>query len=405
VAEINPSKAEVVGLPLETEVSFVPMEAVGEYGGLHLDVSRSLSAIKDGYTYFRDGDVIVAKITPCFENGKGAIADGLLNGIGFGTTELHVLRPKPGLDSRFLFYVTLSTGFRKQGEAGMYGAGGQKRVSDEFVREFRLPIPPFPQQRAITAFLDRETARIDALIAKKERLLELLEEKRTVLITRAVTKGLDPAVPMKETGAEWLGEVPAHWKVLPIGREIVLQRGVDITKDSQREGPIPVVSSGGVSSFHDRAVSAGPGVVVGRKGTAGAVYYVDTDFWPHDTTLWVKEFRGNHPRFVFYKLSSMNLSSFDTGTANPTLNRNLIHPVVVSWPPIDEQLAIATYLDHQGERTDQLGARIRDAITLLREYRIALISAAVTGQIDVSGDDNASEDIEGLKSPLGRGAS
>ena len=197
VISTNPSKAELGSLPSEMDVSFVPMEAVGEYGGLRLDQSRSLDSIREGYTYFRDGDVVVAKITPCFENGKGAVAERLLNGAGFGTTELHVLRPKPGLDAHFLFYVTLSDRFRKRGEAEMYGAGGQKRVPEEFVREFRHPIPPLPTQRVIAAFLDRETAKIDTLIAKKKRLLALLEEKRTALITQAVTKGLDPVVAMK----------------------------------------------------------------------------------------------------------------------------------------------------------------------------------------------------------------
>ena len=96
----------------------------------------------------------------------------------------------------------------------MYGAGGQKRISDDFVRNFRHPVPSPSEQRAIANFLDRETAKIDALVARKERLIELLQEKRTALITRAVTRGLDPNVPMKDSGVEWLGEIPAHWEVM-----------------------------------------------------------------------------------------------------------------------------------------------------------------------------------------------
>ena len=98
----------------------------------------------------------------------------------------------------------------------MYGAGGQKRISDDFIRDFRHPVPGLPDQRAIVAFLDRETAKIDALVARKERLIELLQEKRTALITRAVTRGLDPNVPMKDSGVEWLGEIPAYWKLIPL---------------------------------------------------------------------------------------------------------------------------------------------------------------------------------------------
>ena len=146
-----------------------------------------------------------------------------------------------------------------------------------------------------------------------------------------------------------------------------------------------MVSSGGIASYHDRALVGGPGVVVGRKGTAGAIYYIESHFWPHDTTLYVKEFRGNNPRFVFYKLQSMDLASFDTGSANPTINRNLIHPVTVSWPPVEEQTLIASRLDEETKKFDALTAEAHRAIELLQERRTALISAAITGKMDVRG--------------------
>jgi type I restriction enzyme S subunit len=121
--------------------------------------------------------------------------------VGSGTTELHVLRPTPRLDPAFLFYLTISHPFRSIGTAYMYGAGGQKRVPDDFVRDFRHPIPTIDEQRAIAAFLDRETARIDALIEKKRRQIELLHEKRAALISHVVTKGLDPSAPMNDSGS------------------------------------------------------------------------------------------------------------------------------------------------------------------------------------------------------------
>ena len=194
---------------------------------------------------------------------------------------------------------------------------------------------------------------------------------------------------MKPSGVEWLGEVPAHWEVIRLGRRVVLQRGVDITKDQQNEGDVPVVSSGGISSFHDRALVRGPGVVMGRKGTAGAMHYIEEDFWPHDTTLYVKEFGGNYPRFVFHLLSSMDLASFDTGSANPTLNRNLVHPVFVAWPPTQEQAEIASAVDSATRRLDMLAMEAQRAVHLLEERRSALITAATTGQIDVRGVSSA----------------
>lgn len=216
VIDINPTASAVRELAPDTEVSFIPMEAVGEFGGLDLSRTTSLASVGPGYTCFRDGDVVVAKITPCFENGKGAHAAGLVNGIAFGTTELHVLRSARALDERFLFYATLSSAFRRLGEGEMYGAGGQKRVPESFVKNLRHPLPPLAEQRAVAAFLDRETARFDELTAKKERLIQLLQEKRAALITRAVTNGLDPSVPMKDSGVGWLGQIPRHWEVKPL---------------------------------------------------------------------------------------------------------------------------------------------------------------------------------------------
>ena len=137
-----------------------------------------------------------------------------------------------------------------------------------------------------------------------------------------------------------------EWVSSAIGKQVTLQRGIDITRAGQRAGRVPVVSSGGVASYHDTAAVKGPGVVLGRKGVVGSVYYVPTDYWPHDTTLWVKDFHGNEPRFVYYFFRWMapRLAAMDVGSANPTLNRNHVHPIVVRWPPLPEQKRIAHIL-------------------------------------------------------------
>ena len=144
--------------------------------------------------------------------------------MAYGTTELHVFRASKVLENRFLFYLTITDGYRKLGESEMYGAGGQKRVPPEFCRDFlTFRLPPLPEQTAIADFLDRKTGRIDTLVAKKRQLIALLREKRTALITRTVTRGLpaavtrefglEPPTRFKDSGIEWLGEVPEHWEV------------------------------------------------------------------------------------------------------------------------------------------------------------------------------------------------
>lgn len=185
--EVQPSSNRLRELSPDNEVSFVPMEAVGEYGGLDLEQTRAVAERGSGYMEFEDGDVIVAKITPCFENGKGALASGLLNGAAIGTTELHVLRPRSNLDRRLLFYFTISPLFRTLGEGEMYGAGGQKRVPTSFCEDVPILLAPLDEQRAIADFLDRETAKIDGLVAKVETAIARLREYRAALITAAVT--------------------------------------------------------------------------------------------------------------------------------------------------------------------------------------------------------------------------
>jgi type I restriction enzyme S subunit len=204
IARFNPSKSEIASLLPETEVSFLPMDAIGDDGSLRLDATRPLSAVEQGYTYFRDGDLLIAKITPCFENGKGALAAGLLGGIGFGTTELIVVRPLPGRAvAAYLQWLFVGPDFRNAGTAAMYGAGGQKRVPDEFVRNFVVAVPPPAEQRAIAAFLDRECGKIDTLISESERAIALLKERRAALISAAVTGQIDVRglVPTEEAKA------------------------------------------------------------------------------------------------------------------------------------------------------------------------------------------------------------
>ncbi|MBB4934824.1 type I restriction enzyme S subunit [Lipingzhangella halophila] len=136
----------------------------------------------------------------------------------------------------------------------------------------------------------------------------------------------------------------SDWHRTTIGDVLTFQRGFDITRSQQRPGNVPVVSSGGVASYHDTPMATGPGVVIGRKGTLGKVFYLASDYWPHDTTLWVKDFKGNDPGFVYYFLRTLDLLAMDTGSSHPTLNRNHVHPLAIHWTSLRNQQAIAATL-------------------------------------------------------------
>ena len=171
VALINPSRPRVQNTNML--VSFIRMHGVSEDARITGDERRPYSEVASGYTSFQNDDVLVAKITPCFENGKGALAGNLVNGIGLGSTEFHVLRAKPGFDSTFLYYLTLSPTFRGRGEMNMQGSAGQKRVPTDFLRSYRFPCPPLPEQRKIAEILgtwDEAIALTEQLIATKQQL-------------------------------------------------------------------------------------------------------------------------------------------------------------------------------------------------------------------------------------------
>ena len=157
-----------------------------------------------------------------------------------------------------------------------------------------------------------------------------------------------------------------------LGEIVTLQRGFDITQFEQKIGDYPVVSSSGVKSYHNEWKVKGPGVVIGRKGTLGTVFYLKSDFWPHDTTLWVKDFHGNSPLFVFYFLRHFDLGMYDVGSSNPTLNRNHVHLLPACIPPLPEQKVIAAVLNSLDDKIDLLHRQHQTieamAATLFRQW-------------------------------------
>jgi type I restriction enzyme S subunit len=405
-----PPKSEVRLVHEDTEVSFVPMEAIGEEGQIQTDRTKRIGEVMNGYTYFGEGDVVMAKITPCFENGKGAIASQLVNGIGFGTTELHVLRAGRDLDSRFLFYVTRSHDFRKLGEAEMYGAGGQKRVPESFVRNFRAYVPSVGEQRAIADFLDRETTMIDHLLRQKQRFLQLTDDSRRAVVARAVTRGIRGG-PLVPSGIEWFGSVPQHWIVNRLGRLAVEINDVNHEMPDAVEDGVPFLSAkdlkddGSLNFSEDvklisREAFARLGakitpkrgdIVYSRYGAClGKARLVETDreFLVSYSCVIIRLRKDvADPKFFAYLLDS-DLVLTDArlrtqGIAVPDLGNKMIAKFAVPVPPLDEQREITTWLDEKVSELRRLSYTIASAIRKVQELRVALISAAVTGQIDI----------------------
>jgi hypothetical protein len=189
---MNPSKSEAsLALTGDTLVTFLPMHRVGATGLIDSREKRCVSEVWNGFTYFRRSDVLVAKITPCFENGKGACLDSLPTEIGFGSTEFIVLRALRKVLPQYLYRLTLLPDFRHLGADAMIGAAGQQRVPATFVGSFPIPVPPLSEQSAIVCYLNAATVNLDRAIDAAHREIDLLREYRTRLIADVVTGKLD----------------------------------------------------------------------------------------------------------------------------------------------------------------------------------------------------------------------
>ena len=287
--------------------------------------------------------------------------------------------------ARFLLYIFQNCYTNKiffRFGHGSSHLGRWRLPTDEF-KDFPIPVPPHSEQQSIADFLDCKTIQIDTLTAKKQRQIELLQEQRTALINYAVTKGLNPDAPMKDSGVEWLGEIPSHWEIKMLKWIAYLQRGHDLPSDNRVDGEFPIVSSSGISDYHNDYKAKGPGVVTGRYGTIGEVFYVDQDYWPLNTTLYVKDFYGNYAKFIYYLLKILPFNAYSEKSAVPGVDRKDLHELLLGCPPVAEQIIIAEYLDQISEKISQAEAKINNEIALLQEYRTVLISEAVTGKIDV----------------------
>lgn len=189
-AKINFNGNKRVSDP-KTLVNFLPMEKVFENGDYDDESKQEYLIVSNGYTYFEDNDVLLAKITPCFENGKGTIVKNLKYGFGFGSTEFHVIRANDDYLPDFLFYLTKTHILRNMGEAFMEGAAGQKRISKEFIKEFKMSSPPIEEQINIVNYLNKQTSKIDKTIQKIQQKINLLEEYKKSLIHHVVTGKVD----------------------------------------------------------------------------------------------------------------------------------------------------------------------------------------------------------------------
>jgi len=371
------------------------MEAVKDgLGGLsEMEIRPAAQLASGSYNYFENGDILLAKVTPCFENGKKALAAGLENGAGYATSEVHVIRPKRSkIEPRFLLYLLSAEDFRAEGMASMTGAGGLRRVSEAAILNYRPKVTDLATQKAIADFLDRETARIGQLIEKKQRLVEVLNEHVVAEREAAVW------------GAGAFSKLGHHISILPgyafpssgfseNPEDIRLLRGANVNVDAVRWDDVvywPIGEIQGLARFMLREGDIVMGMDRPWISSGIRVAKVEKEDVPSLLLQRVCKITPSPNlggEFLMALLESRRfLAHFEpilTGVSVPHISGDQIASFRFPFIEIEEQEYRISQLRRVKRQAKVLKLRIDASIERLREYRAALITAAVTGQIDV----------------------
>ena len=363
------------------------------------------------YTPIHYGDILFAGSGETIEE-IGKSAANLIEGPAYCGGDVIVFRPSIKADATFMGYAAdCSTSIYQK--ACMGRGVTVMHIYGQELRHLLLPLPPLDEQRAIAAYLDRETERIDALVAKKRLLIERLEEYRTALITRTVTRGLppeaarapglDPSPHLKPSGVEWLGDVPEHWEVTAFSREVEIAEG-QVDPEIEPYASMLLVAPNHVESrtgrLLDPETASEQGAISGKYFCrAGDVIYskirpalAKVAVAPEDC-LCSADMYPLRPRgslvsgYLYWLLLSDGFVAWSVLEADrvamPKINRETLGDLRLPIPPRSEQLAIDTYLARETEQTHRVIGSVQTAIERLQEYRTALTTAAVTGKIDV----------------------
>lgn len=366
VALINPSRPPNLEIVDDQLVTFAPMSAVSEQTAtVEHPEKRPYSDVKKGFTYFEENDVLFAKITPCMENGKSAIASDLIGGIGFGSTEFHVIRSNQYLLlPKYVHFFIRQQSFRDNAKARMRGAVGQQRVPKDFLDDTILPLPPISEQNQIVEILDQadrlRKLRAEA-DAKAQRILSALFFK---MFGDTVTnpKGLEKK---------------------KLGDLIKVKSGNFLpAKNMDPKGQFPVYGGNGINGYHSEYMFKESIIVLGRVGIyCGAVHYTEPNCWVTDNALYVAEHSDKlQNRYLAEALRVANLNQYAGRAGQPLISGGRIYPVEILVPTIEDQerFSIRIAEIHNAEE-HQDGSR-----AYLEKLFSVLLHRAFTGDLTAS---------------------
>ncbi len=399
IAVINPPRPQL-SLGPETEVSFVPMGDVTDGGCWYKRQVRKFQEVKKGYTWFQDKDVLFAKITPCMENGKGCLVTGVKNGVGFGSTEFHVLRARTNGDSGFIYQWSIYLPFRLKAAASMTGSAGQQRVPASFLETFKIPAIEKTEQAKIAEILstvDRAIAETEALIAKQQRI-------KTGLMQDLLTRGIDEHGNIRSEQTHQfkdslLGRIPMEWEVAEIEKkldEIIDYRGrtpkkVDsgvplITAKNVRDGylniyPQEFIEEGAYDDWMTRGIPHYGDILFTTEAPMGNVakvpeyrialaqrlltLLVNSNELSSDYLYWVLHWENSRDR----------IELLTSGSTVVGVKQSVFRKVLLRFPSKDEQERISSVLNSHKEKVESENSKHNK----LKILKTALMQDLLTG--------------------------
>lgn len=326
VCEINPKKSEISNLPPETIVSFVPMATVNEHRKSFVPTEeRTLSEVYSGYTYFQNGDVLLAKVTPCFENGKSGIATGLTNNIGFGSSEFFVLRPNPDrVLSDYIYRLISTDAFIEQGKTKMTGTGGLQRIPRDFISSYSIPLPPLAVQEEIVSEIESYQRIIDG--------------------ARQVVENYKPTIMIDPT-----------WETAKLGDVFKLSSGRGLPSKDRENGEFNVYGGNGITGHHKEYFVEDPTIVIGRVGEyCGATHITSPKCWVTDNALMATDFYVDIDLiYLWAMLNNLNLRQYAKVGGQPSISQTTVYERSIPLPPIEIQRSIVGRMKEEMSIVDQ----------------------------------------------------
>lgn len=338
----------------------------------------------EGYNVIDDGDIVL-RLTD-LQNDQRSLRVGLAYEKGIVTSAYVTLRKRNAdINSKFYYYLIHSYDVRK-GFYGM-GAGVRQGLNYAGVKKIMLPFPSVKEQEAVVKFLDERMAKVNNLITNVQSQIDKLKAYKNSLITETVTKGLAPSVTMRDSGIEWMGDIPEHWEILALKYICSMQSGKNlISEQIQETGDYPVYGGNGLRGYFDEYNEDGEYLLVGRQGAlCGNVHKVSGKFWAteHAVVTTAKDIVSLE--YLYFLLVGMNLNQFVSPTAaQPGLAVGTILNIRTCLPPIDEQHRATTYLKDRTSRIEKLIDIKKGKIEKLELYKRAVIYEYVTGKKEVS---------------------